>query len=369
MKKLLRIVSWTAFGLLALMALTGLLTSQYKAALGFGLFAIGLSPILSYTKVQKRKAVNTVIAITGFIMIGTAPTNVEPSKNTPSEVQTGSLISNSSSSDKIIVNSSTSSASSAEQSLIASEQANTLVADKEMGTVTKVSDGDTVKINLNGIIETIRIVGIDAPEYNNKECYRDEATARLSSLILNKIVTLEQHEKDNTDVYGRLLRYIRYNDQDIGLQLVLDGFADSYDKYPHARIAQYEAAEKEAIEKAKGKWSACTVAQSSSVKAIPVKSPESIAAPLVPVVQSSSVNDKPEPVVQSSSIKEVQEASGESVADSCYIKGNINSKKKKLYHAPGCPSYNSTLINKPGERCFNSASEAEAAGWVMAGNC
>ena len=52
------------------------------------------------------------------------------------------------------------------------------------------------------------------------------------------------------------------------------------------------------------------------------------------------------------------------------VKGNINSDGRKLYHFPGCPSYNQTKIDESkGERWFATAAEAVAAGWVKAGNC
>ena len=45
------------------------------------------------------------------------------------------------------------------------------------------------------------------------------------------------------------------------------------------------------------------------------------------------------------------------------IKGNISSSGRRLYHAPGCPSYERTKIDESkGERWFESAAEAEAAG-------
>lgn len=65
------------------------------------------------------------------------------------------------------------------------------------------------------------------------------------------------------------------------------------------------------------------------------------------------------------------QAGGYVCADgSACIKGNINSDGKKLYHFPGCPSYNATKIDtSKGERWFTSSAEAEAAGWTRAGNC
>jgi len=52
------------------------------------------------------------------------------------------------------------------------------------------------------------------------------------------------------------------------------------------------------------------------------------------------------------------------------IKGNISSDGKRLYHLPGCPSYDETKIDvADGERWFASEAEALAAGWKKASNC
>jgi len=52
------------------------------------------------------------------------------------------------------------------------------------------------------------------------------------------------------------------------------------------------------------------------------------------------------------------------------IKGNISSSGEKIYHFPGCGSYNQTKIDESqGERWFTTAAEAEAAGWRKAQNC
>lgn len=52
------------------------------------------------------------------------------------------------------------------------------------------------------------------------------------------------------------------------------------------------------------------------------------------------------------------------------IKGNINARRQKLYHLPGCPSYASTRIDEQhGERLFATEAEAIAAGWGIAPGC
>jgi hypothetical protein len=54
----------------------------------------------------------------------------------------------------------------------------------------------------------------------------------------------------------------------------------------------------------------------------------------------------------------------------CVIKGNISSKKEKIYHLPGCPNYGQTIIEVgAGEMMFCSEAEATKAGWRKSGNC
>ena len=48
----------------------------------------------------------------------------------------------------------------------------------------------------------------------------------------------------------------------------------------------------------------------------------------------------------------------------CLIKGNINSRKEKIYHCPMWRDYGKTKIDeKKGERWFCTEAEAIAAGW------
>ena len=57
-------------------------------------------------------------------------------------------------------------------------------------------------------------------------------------------------------------------------------------------------------------------------------------------------------------------AAKEAPDSECPIKGNINSKKVRIYHAPWSRSYSRTKINTAkGERWFCTEAEAVAAGW------
>lgn len=107
-------------------------------------------------------------------------------------------------------------------------------------TVTEVVDGDTLDVS-NG--ETVRLIGIDAPEAGTVE--GDRATARLTELTLGKKVRLSRAEQDK-DRYGRELRYVEVNGEDVGLELLEEGLAvaryDSRDGYPrHPREEAYRA--------------------------------------------------------------------------------------------------------------------------------
>ena len=108
--------------------------------------------------------------------------------------------------------------------------------------VSRVIDGDTIELG-NG--QTVRLVGIDTPERG--ECGFDQATTNLVNLVEGKNVRLTRSD-ENTDRYGRLLRYVDIGDMDAGLRLIKNGHAiaryDSRDGYGfHPREPRYIAAD------------------------------------------------------------------------------------------------------------------------------
>lgn len=117
--------------------------------------------------------------------------------------------------------------------------------------ITKVLDGDTV-IAEGG--HHIRLLGIDADEAGSP-CY-EEAKSRLEELVLNKEVELKEDQTD-VDQYGRCLRYIFLNGQNINSQLVKEGLAVARFYEPDVKYKdEIASAEKEAIEEEIGcKWS------------------------------------------------------------------------------------------------------------------
>ena len=81
----------------------------------------------------------------------------------------------------------------------------------ESTTVTRVVDGDTIEVRLDGRIEKIRLIGIDTPESVKPgtpvECYAKAASAQTDRLLEGRRVRLE-FDAERRDRYGRLLAYV-----------------------------------------------------------------------------------------------------------------------------------------------------------------
>lgn len=127
--------------------------------------------------------------------------------------------------------------------------------------VTKVVDGDTIHVKLNGNDTTIRIIGIDTPETVDPrkpvQCMGKEASTRAKKLLMGKAVYLEPDlTQGDKDKYGRLLRYVFINgSDDYGLGAILEGLAHEYTyDVPYKYQTEYKNAEKAAREAKVGLW-------------------------------------------------------------------------------------------------------------------
>jgi len=116
-----------------------------------------------------------------------------------------------------------------------------------------VVDGDTVKILYSGAEQSIRFLGIDAPEttlLRNKKlgCFGQEAKAYLTSLLLGKQVHLEfDPTQQKTDSYKRRLNYVYLDDQLINEMMLAQGYAKEYTfKTPYQYRAEFLSAQQEA---------------------------------------------------------------------------------------------------------------------------
>ena len=118
--------------------------------------------------------------------------------------------------------------------------------------VVRVIDGDTIEVEGSA---RVRYIGIDAPEvYPQTEYYGPEAWARNRELVEGKTVTLEK-DVSETDVYGRLLRYVWVDGVFVNGELVRLGYARAISYPPDTkyqeRLAQLE---EEARQASRGLW-------------------------------------------------------------------------------------------------------------------
>ena len=148
----------------------------------------------------------------------------------------------------------------------------------QRGKVTRVVDGDTVRVQVGKKIEKVRLIGIDAAEVG--ACYSSQATAELRRLALNKRVVLRgDRTQARRDRYGRLLAYVNLaTGPDVGLHLIRRGFAlvYVYNSRPFARFTQYDAAERQASSSRLGAWAACSSTTTSTVTTpVPIVPPPS----------------------------------------------------------------------------------------------
>ena len=109
--------------------------------------------------------------------------------------------------------------------------------------VTHIVDGDTLDVSTG---ERIRLIGIDTPERG--QCGFGEAAAALAAMVDGREVVLVSGARDDTDRYGRLLRYVEVDGVDANLEMIRSGWArsryDSRDGYGrHAREDAYVAAD------------------------------------------------------------------------------------------------------------------------------
>lgn len=216
--------------------------------------------------------------------------------------------------------------------------------------VVGVVDGDTIKVDLAGRVERIRVIGIDTPELRGDECYAQRAASRMQSLVQSRSVRLEADPtQDDRDRYGRLLRHVVLPDgRSAARVLIAEGFGReyTYDR-PYRGRDSYRAAEAAARESRAGLWGACPVDGSAG--------------------RATSPTPRPSATPRCSTPPDASGNSGSGGSGACDIKGNINADGERIYHVPGGRSYARTRITESrGERMFCSESEARAAGWRAA---
>ncbi len=133
------------------------------------------------------------------------------------------------------------------------------------GTVTKVSDGDTIQLTTPEQTKLkVRLYGIDAPEtpkVNNRtgqvnipgQPFGKESKDALADKIMGKQVKLEILDIDK---YRRMVGMVWLNDRNINLEMVREGYAEAFIEYLRPPYkSQFLDAEEEARAGGKNIWS------------------------------------------------------------------------------------------------------------------
>lgn len=131
----------------------------------------------------------------------------------------------------------------------------------EVGDVTRVIDGDTIEVSLNGQIYKVRYIGIDTPEINDPqagtEFFGPEAAEINKGLVEGKEIILVK-DVSETDQYGRLLRYILVGDLSgvfVNYELAASGYARADTFSPDVACAEtFLSAEQNARSNEYGLW-------------------------------------------------------------------------------------------------------------------
>jgi micrococcal nuclease len=106
---------------------------------------------------------------------------------------------------------------------------------EEAGEVVEVLDGDTILVSLDGIVKSVRYIGIDSPERG--DAASTAATLGNIELVFGEEVTLIRDVSD-LDRYDRLLRYVLVDGVFVNLELVSRGLAVAKDYPPDSSCAR-----------------------------------------------------------------------------------------------------------------------------------
>jgi endonuclease YncB( thermonuclease family) len=120
-------------------------------------------------------------------------------------------------------------------------------------TTAEVIDGDTIRVVGPDGEQTVRMIGINAPERG--ECFYDEATSALQFSLGDRDLRLVSDVSD-VDQYGRSLRYVELDDgTDVGAELVKGGFVRSRHYEPDiSRNDEYDHLQDQAEQAGVGLW-------------------------------------------------------------------------------------------------------------------
>jgi micrococcal nuclease len=210
--------------------------------------------------------------------------------------------------------------------------------------VIKVVDGDTIKVRRNGSHkqETIKLIGIDAPEVSTREQTGQEpfgtmAQQYLSVAITRKIVKIEQDVQKQAET-GEILGYVLLGDKIMNEEMLKAGLAFLVTVPPNVKyVERFQKAQTLAREQKKVIWGANSLTQTPS-----------------------EFRSAKREVIADQTEKESE------LEIPSYIEGCIIANRKtRKFHLPTGRYYNQAKESK-NKVFFKNAADAEKAGYVQA---
>ncbi len=127
--------------------------------------------------------------------------------------------------------------------------------------VTKVTDGDTLRVYIDGVDERVRLIGINTPETvdtrTEVQCFGKEAGERMKELAEGELVSLQyDNSQSMRDTYGRLLAYVYLEDgQMLNRKMLAEGYAYEYTYLtPYAYQSEFRELQNLARTSMRGLW-------------------------------------------------------------------------------------------------------------------
>lgn len=127
--------------------------------------------------------------------------------------------------------------------------------------VIEVVDGDTIRIDVGGRRETVRLLGVDTPETVHPRrpvgCFGPEAAGFTRSRLLGRTVRLS-FDRVRRDAYGRLLAFVEADGRRFNDDLLAGGYARLLVIPPNgAHSRTMLERELDARRNARGLWGEC----------------------------------------------------------------------------------------------------------------
>ena len=128
-----------------------------------------------------------------------------------------------------------------------------------VASVTSVIDGNTIEVEIDGQLQQIRLLTIEAPDPSANDCFSNAATALVFAVAPPGTPLLLERDTSDANETGSLLRYVYLpNGSMLNEQLLRGGFARFAPVEPDTKyLERLRAAEQEAQDRSAGLWAEC----------------------------------------------------------------------------------------------------------------